>query len=430
MEGKASSCTERMELAPPVGRVFFPLDEELALLPGNLAPRQQEHLVHLAGWMPFGRTVRMLERLLGVQVSVETVRRFAEQAGGNVEAAQTAEAQVPWQEKPTEKQGAVRLAMSADGAFVPLVKGEWAEVRTLAIGEVEEQHSADGSSEIHVSHLSYFSRLTDAATFTDLAEVETRRRRVIQAEQVCAVTDGADWLQHFIDMHRSDAVRILDFPHAAEHLSLLLQALEKAGMTLPADLLQRSLHQLKHRGPRFLLRLGKRLPVHLTELESVREHLGYLQKRETLMQYPTFRQHGWPIGSGMVESANKLVVEARLKGAGMHWERTNINPMLALRNGICNERWQETWHVVVSQQQHHQAQRRTARAEQRKQALLSSSDPFVEPTSPAPQPIPEEKAPPRVPPAPAATLPGSCRPSAHHPWKRGPACAPKVFAKI
>ena len=83
-------------------------------------------------------------------------------------------------------------------------------------------------------------------------------------------------------------------------------------MTFPADLLQRSLHRLKHRGPRFLLRLGKRLPVHLTELESVREHLGYLQKRETLMQYPTFRQNGWPIGSGMVESANKLVVEARL----------------------------------------------------------------------------------------------------------------------
>lgn len=27
MEGKASPCTERMELAPPVGRVFFPLDE-------------------------------------------------------------------------------------------------------------------------------------------------------------------------------------------------------------------------------------------------------------------------------------------------------------------------------------------------------------------------------------------------------------------
>ena len=39
------------------------------------------------------------------------------------------------------------------------------------------------------------------------------------------------------------------------------------------------------------------------------------------MHYPEFRRNGWPIGSGMVESANKNVVEARLKGAGMHWQR-------------------------------------------------------------------------------------------------------------
>ncbi len=150
-----------------------------------------------------------------------------------METAQTREAQEPWQEEATDQQGAARLAISADGAFVPLVKGEWAEVRTLAIGQVEECQCSDGSSEVHVTHLSYFSRLTDATTFPDLAEVQMRRRRVIQADQVCAVTDGADWLQHFIDLHRSDAVRILAFPHAAEHVSLLLQALEKAGLKWP-----------------------------------------------------------------------------------------------------------------------------------------------------------------------------------------------------
>ena len=41
--------------------------------------------------------------------------------------------------------------------------------------------------------------------------------------------------------------------------------------------------------------------------------------------------------------ANKNVVEARLKGTGMHWQRTHVNPMLALRNAICNDRWQEMW---------------------------------------------------------------------------------------
>jgi hypothetical protein len=434
-----------MGRAPPVGKVFFPLDEELALLPGNLAPRQQEHLVHLASWMPFAQAARMLERLLGVQVSEETVRRLTEHMGCQVETAQTAEAHAPWQEEPAGKKPPLRQAFSADGAYVPLVKGEWAEVRTLAIGEVQEQCTSDGTTEIHVEQLSYFSRLTDAQSFIDLAEVEMRRRRVIQAEQVCAVTDGADWLQQFIDMHRSDAVRILDFPHAAQHITKLLEALEKAGKQFPAQMLERCLHVLKHRGPRPLLRMANRLSPDLTELEGVREHLGYLRKRELLMQYPQFQHQGWPIGSGMVESANKLVVEARLKGAGMHWEPSHVNPMLALRNGVCNERWLESWQVAVQQYRHQQAQRRLCRATHRAQSVASSCDPQLTLSPPPtashdePKDLPSAMPPPLDiapqpaavrPVTPAATLPGSCRPSAHHPWKRAPACRPKSLAKM
>jgi hypothetical protein len=66
------------------------------------------------------------------------------------------------------------------------------------------------------------------------------------------------------------------------------------------------------------------------------------------MQYPQFRAQGWPIGSGIVESANKLVVQARLKGPGMHWERTHINPLLALRLAVCNERWSEMWRKALT----------------------------------------------------------------------------------
>lgn len=33
----------------------------------------------------------------------------------------------------------------------------------------------------------------------------------------------------------------------------------------------------------------------------------------------------------------------------MRWERINVNPMLALRNGVCNERWQETWDTAGQQ---------------------------------------------------------------------------------
>jgi hypothetical protein len=101
----------------------------------------------------------------------------------------------------------------------------------------------------------------------------------------------------------------------------------------------------------------------------MQENLAYLQKREAHMQYPTYQQAGWPIGSGSVESANKLVVEARLKGAGMRWERQNVNPLLVLRNAVCNRQWHETWATSVA---HRRALRTSHRQAESQQHLTSA----------------------------------------------------------
>ena len=198
--------------------------------------------------MPFERAAQMLDRVLGVQVSEPTVRRGTQRAGTLYEARQTAESQQPTQASRVET-SCEHQVISTDGAYVPLVAGAWAEVRTVAIGEVKEEITGAEQREVHTCHVSYFSRMTDAETFGDVAQVEMQRRGVSQAKADCAVTDGADWIQGFVDLHRPDAVRILDFPHAAEHLNLLIEALQHAGVTLPSNVLERSLHILKHRGP-------------------------------------------------------------------------------------------------------------------------------------------------------------------------------------
>ena len=107
------------------------------------------------------------------------------------EAHQTAQSQQSAQASQAESKSEHQI--SIDGAYVPLVGGAWAEVRTVAIGEVKEELSAAGQREVHTCHLSYFSRMTDAGTFGDVAQVEMQRRGVGQATAVCAVTGGADW---------------------------------------------------------------------------------------------------------------------------------------------------------------------------------------------------------------------------------------------
>ena len=212
---------------------------------GGLTLRGEETLVRLASWMPFEQARELFQDLVGVRVSKATARRVTLATGeaqlsvceGEVERLKQEVPQAPAGAGETEKQ-----AMSGDGAMVHLVGGEWAEVKTLALGEV----TRNKRGEVCTQHLSYFSRLSDAASFEEAALVETHRRGLERATEVCAVQDGAEWLQGLVDYHRADAVRILDFAHAAEYVNEIGQAVRAAGGRLPATWLEGVLHRLKH----------------------------------------------------------------------------------------------------------------------------------------------------------------------------------------
>lgn len=413
-----------MEPAPSVGEGFFPLDEELGLLSSGLTPRLEETLVRLASWMPFAPAQKLLQDFMGVQVSKTTARRLTLNAGAAALEGCEHEAERLKQEVPEAPEGAERQVMSADGAFVPLVGGEWGEVKTLVIGEVTRTQRGD----VCTQHLTSFSRLANVASFEEAALVETHRRGLEQARAVCAVQDGAEWLPGVVDYHRADAVRILDFAHAAEYVNEIGQAVRADGGRLPAAWLTGVLHRLKHDGPSRVLKhlsgLAARYPS-----SSMREKVTYLQKREASMQYPTYQAAGWPIGSGSVESANKLVVEARLKGAGMHWQRHNVNSMLVLRNAVCNERWEETWQASTKQRQQSRHRLRGLRTQARcEQAvarflklLLWCQPPTLRPPL---ESAPHAESHPTA--APLEVAPGPRRPAANHPWRRPLGGRPKA----
>ena len=112
-------------------------------------------------------------------------------------------------------------------------------------------------------------------------------------------------------------------PHAAEYVSAIGQAAREAGTELPATWVKDQLHRLKHPGPTALLADLRALRAKHPEVQVLADKLAYLEKREAHMQYPSYQQQGWPIGSGMVESANKQVMQARLCRA---WHALGTSP--------------------------------------------------------------------------------------------------------
>ena len=315
--------------------------------------------------------------------------------------------------------------------MVPLLHGEWGEVKTMAIGTIGEPGT---EGEAHAREMSYFSRMRDHQSFARLAMVETHRRGTESAGRVCAVVDGAEWQQKFIDLHRPDAVRILDWCHAAEYLARASQAAFGSGTGEASEWLGRQLHELKHGEPERLLENLRELGRELGEgaaLKIVKTSLEYLEKRREQIRYAQFQAAGYPIGSGAVESANKLVVEQRLKGSGMHWARENVDPMVALRTVVCSGRWEEAW-PQISRKLREQAKKRKIEQNPAEVPARKGAPKATDSDKPSEAAVPSQKqrrpTPPRLQrnaqpvlrPAQPEGLPAKVRhtPSANHPWRR------------
>jgi hypothetical protein len=400
-----------------VGTGLSPLDDELELLPGGLTPRLQASLVRLSSWMPFAHAARELGWLTQAVVSRQAAERLTEAAGAAYVAEQTAAVEALEQRPTPEPAGPAVQQLSADGAMISLVGQQWVEVKTLAIGTVVQA----ASGEARARELSYFARRADHADFRRLALVETHRRGVGTAGTVVAVMDGATWLQGFIDFHRRDAVRVLDFPHAVEYLTRAGHEALGVGMAATAASaawLTQQAHALKHDGPEPVLAALRALPVG----EHRDAALAYLAPRLPQLQYPTFRAAGYPIGSGIVEGANKVVVEDRLKGSGMHWAPQSVDPLLALRTIVCADRWEEAWPRISArlraadrarrQQRHRRAVERRAVREAAR--LAATPPPEAAPPPPPAPPDPAASAAPQ--PTPKTIVNG--RPTTAHPWNR------------
>lgn len=340
-----------MLTAPSVKRGFSPLDRELGLLANHAyTPRLEEGMVRLGSWLPFEPARAQLAFFTGTTVGEATLRRQTELSGAACVQLQAEQVTTLPNQPSNPSPAPTKALMSVDGAFVQLVGGEWREVKTLVVGQIEPPILEKGKMVVHSTALSYFSRMTTVREFEEAATLELERRNIFRAEQVCAVNDGAEWCQSFVAYHRPDAVCILDQPDAFEHLAKAGRAVfGEAGTSEFEGWYKQQREQLRKGDSQVVLdelgQLGKVAQAQKREgvAQVVGQEQAYLRARQGQMRYAEFEVAGYPVGSGAVESGNKNVVEARLKGTGMRWAEPNVNPMLALRNLVCNDRWEEGW---------------------------------------------------------------------------------------
>ena len=68
-----------------------------------------------------------------------------------------------------------------------------------------------------------------------------------------------------------------------------------------------------------------------TARDTLRTVYAYLERHHAHIDYAAYKALGLPLGSGMVESACKWLIQQRFKGVGMHWSEEGFNHLLHLR---------------------------------------------------------------------------------------------------
>jgi hypothetical protein len=179
-------------------------------------------------------------------------------------------------------------------------------------------------------------------------EIKSVRKLYPGADYV-GVADGAPDNWTFL-ASRADE-QILDFFHASEYLTKA----SKAAFTHTEQArqwLQRACSTLKEEegGAALVLNqmkafVNKRIKEDKKEI--IQSSITYFTNHLHQMNYSEYKQKNWPIGSGVIEAACKVIIKQRLCNSGMRWTDNGARTVLALRCfNKSDGMWEQFWNKI------------------------------------------------------------------------------------
>lgn len=229
----------------------------------------------------------------------------------------------------------------------------WREDKVCAIASYLP---GDGTREHPPTPLvtTYVATMEQTEGFGKLVRVEAERRGMHRAATVLVMGDGGNWIDPLSERERLHDRRIVDYYHAVEHLHDAARA--ALGRDTPETfalaeqlkdaLWDGQLDQVIATLKRHADRLGPPQPGDGSDhpRRVLANNVGYFETHRHHMDYPTFRRKGWPIGSGVTESAVKQF-NKRVKGTEQFWSLPGVEAILSLRGLWLSQdgRWERYW---------------------------------------------------------------------------------------
>ncbi|MEI7733693.1 MAG: ISKra4 family transposase [Verrucomicrobiota bacterium] len=291
----------------------------------------------------------------GIGVAARQIHRVVQRVGPAAVAWQARDSQPATEPVPV-------MYVSADGTGVPMRPAELvgrqgkqpdgtAKTRLAYLGCVFTQHGRDAQGHPLRDYQSttYVVSFDTSEAFGLLLRREALRRGSAKAQQLVLLVDGAASLETVGRLNFPGAIQIVDFYHAMEHVGAVLEALW--GKDHPATKKQRGkwAKLLLQDGVEKMIGQARQLAGAPPCRAKVEQALGYFVRNVARMQYGTFRQRGYFIGSGVIEAGCKTVIGMRCKQSGMRWSEPGAENILTFRCLKHSHRLDSFWKERLNQ---------------------------------------------------------------------------------
>ncbi len=361
---------------------FAPLDSVLNLPKRCYSYFLSEMVNFLAIKEAYLEGSKFLEKFFGLKLSVSALETICGESSLQYEQYYEVKNNLPRAARTTDF-----TVVGFDGKGVPVIKKEAAKIKgrqgkgekrqkkkEALVGVKYHVNAHIRSAEEVATNLVYPERKKDskpadkAENIRYIASIEQPKKQVmeeikeeIRQEDFCinplvCVMDGAKCLwQLFGELFQEvkNKVLILDIIHVVEYLWLIAHVKYKEGSDKAQEYVYEKLYLiLQGKVASYLMELHKEMmseELSNSKKKTFSKVITYLKNHRHYMKYDEYLARGYPIGSGIVESACGHVVKDRMEITGARWGITGAESILQLRSIVKSNDWDDYWEFFTRQ---------------------------------------------------------------------------------
>lgn len=299
----------------------------------GISLKMQENMCLLGQSQVFEDGEYLLKSLMGINMSAKQIQRVSECYGSMIENKE--QELIKKEEGMKMKKDNSLTYVMPDGSMVFTREEGWKEIKVGRIFSAANIINLQPNRK-HIAESLYVCHLGTHTDFLDKMEHHIER----YTQKIC-IGDGAVWIWNWATDRYPKMIQILDLFHALEKLgefarTQYIDPKERKKWTEKQKKLLLTDQVVK------VIKNTTGLKARTEEAQKAKDNLiGYYTNNQTRMMYGTYKDKGYLVGSGAIESAHRNVVQQRLKLSGQRWSKSGAQQIVNLRAYQKSNRWKE-----------------------------------------------------------------------------------------